>query len=227
MGQQLSNAMPITILELLSNKIPISRYIKESPILAKSLNLYPHYKNPAVIAMLDESWLPPVLTIEQLLEMPSDSIGHKLSIYLLAMNRNQEGIHSVPGTARFPIRYPISVEKLVGNRLRQTHDYMHLLTNFNTSQLGEAALQAFYLGQRTSILSLLFTISSLGSFLTQAGQIDLLKAIIDGLDMGLNAKPNSSFTRFELCMTDNLDSIRRSLNINPTSGTAWTFGEIV
>lgn len=227
MSQHLSNAMPITILDLLSNKIPISRYIKESPILAKSLNLYSHNKNPEVIAMLDETWLPPDYTIEQLLEMPSDSIGHKLSIHLLTMNRNQEGIHSVPGTARFPIRYPISVEKLVGNRLRQTHDYMHLLTNFNTSQLGEAALQAFYLGQRSTILSLLYTISSLGSFITKAGQVDLLEAIINGLDMGLNAKPNSSFTRFELCITDNLDSIRRSLNIIPTSGTAWTFSEVV
>ena len=218
--------MPMTILDLLSNKLPLGRLIKESPILAKSLNLDSHSENPEVLAMIDENWLPPDFSIEELLVMPLDSIGHKLSIHLLSMNRNQEGIHSVPGTARFPIRYPISVENLFGNRLRQTHDYMHILTNFNTSQLGEAALQAFYLGQRSTILSLLFTISSLGSFFTKVGKVHLLEAIIDGLRMGLHAKPNSSFTRFELCITDNLDSVRKSLNITPISGLPWTFSEI-
>ena len=55
--------------------------------------------------MIEEKWQPPQIGLAELLEFPINSIGNNLAIYLIGMNKDQSGRHSLPGWIRFNLKY--------------------------------------------------------------------------------------------------------------------------
>jgi len=168
-----------------------------------------------------DEWTPPVIPIEGLLSMPEKSIGRELAVHLLNMNKDQEPIHSMPATARFKIIFPVKKENYVRDRIRQTHDILHILTNFNTGQPGELALQGFYFGQKTNLLSVLFLINTITGYFMGIQDRVYIEAMLDGIRIGLNARSGSTFEHFEEAMETNIEELRSRLSIMPSYGNQW------
>lgn len=107
--------------------------------------------------------------------------------------------------------------------MRQTHDIVHILTNFNTSQEGEMGLQAFYLAQRCSPLSPLLIMQTIGNFWAKKIGQDYLSAIAEGLKKGVQAEPYVAFSRIEEKFIHDIDEIRSDYNIVPSQGSKWNW----
>ena len=201
--------------------LSISDLINEAEALSERLNFGEHQASLPVSLDMKERWVAGTYGIEDLIEMPSTSLGKKLGLYLLSMNRDQSAHHSIPAPARFPIKYPVTLKDYVKDRIRQTHDIVHLLTNFNTSQQGEMGLQAFYLAQRTTLLSPLLIMKAFGDFWLGRLGHDYLSAIAEGLMIGVQASPNIAFHRLEHKLSVDIDELRSQLNIVPRFGNSW------
>lgn len=163
--------------------------------------------------MIEEKWQPPQIGLAELLEFPRNSIGNNLAIYLIGMNKDQSGRHSIPGWIRFNLKYEQGYGSIIATRVKQTHDFCHMLTNFNTTQMGEMAVQGFYLAQRAHALSIMFSYDLLASHLRGETSEENIHAFLEGMAMGLEAKEDISFMRFETILNKDLDELRKELNI--------------
>ncbi len=82
--------------------------------------------------------------IKELILYPKDTLGYEYAAHIL-----QNKI-----TATFyPIRVPQSPAQYLSLLSRQTHELWHVLTSYDTSFLGEAALHSFYTAQTGSASS--------------------------------------------------------------------------
>ena len=178
---------------------------RERPKISKNIKILER--------MMKEKWQPPQIELAELLLYPGDSIGNNLGLYLIGMNKDQSGKHSIPGWLRFKLRYEQGYGSVLATRVKQTHDICHMLTNFNTSQMGEIAVQGFYLGQRTHALSIMFIYDLLGSHLRGEKGREYIDAFMEGMNIGLNANEDVAFLKYELMLGKNLDEIRQELNI--------------
>lgn len=163
--------------------------------------------------MIEKKWQPPGTNLEELLELPKESIGHNLAIYLIGMNKDQSGKHSIPGWLRFRLDYNLDYGNILSTRVKQTHDFCHMLTNFNTTQMGEIAVQGFYLSQRVHMLSLMYIYDILGSYMRDEIDDSYIHAFVEGMELGMNAKEDIAFLRYEEMLDKNLDELRIELNL--------------
>lgn len=76
-------------------------------------------------------------SLEELSKMPVNSLGY---IYAKHMYDNNLKILDYKGKEDDKYQFFFT-------RLRQTHDILHVLTGFNTDNLGEVGLEGFYIGQ--------------------------------------------------------------------------------
>ncbi len=138
-------------------------------------------RDPAIAALIEERYLPPAPDLDQLRQLPPDSLG-----YVYASNLTQNGFD--PIQAEIPITSDISY---VESRWQQTHDIWHVITGFDPSDIGEMGLQAFYLAQFQLPLSSLLIANALisATVLKPAALSPLLTAIAQGWDMGQTARP--------------------------------------
>lgn len=209
--------------ELFTSTIGLNRLITEAININEKLNLPVNtYSSPAKCD-LEESWTAVEYDLSDLIAMPPKSLGRALGIYLLLMTKDQAAIHGVPALKRFPIKHPIDPKLYTRDRMRQTHDIVHILTNFNTSQEGEIGLQAFYLAQRNSPLSTLQIMQTIGNFWARKVGKDYLSAIAEGLEMGVQAKPYIALQRIEERFTHDIEEIRTDMNIVPGQGKTWNW----
>tara|TARA_S200000501_G_C20686026_1_gene682970 strand:+ start:247 stop:918 length:672 start_codon:yes stop_codon:yes gene_type:complete len=181
-----------------------------------------HSANKEIDKILEEKWIPKVCGLEDLMSMPKDSLGRIMSTYLLYVTQDQETIHLVPPTMRFTISHPIPRHVLIKTRIQQTHDYIHILTNVDTSQVGELVIQAFYLAQKTSPLNIVHVIKNIIDYFIHDGEDFILEAIIEGLRMGLNANKNITFYRYENDLELPINEIRKKLNIEKSLNKPWS-----
>ena len=164
--------------------------------------------------MMEEKWQPPQIDLAELLTYPKDSVGNNMGLYLISMNKDQSGKHSLPGWIRFKLKYELGYGSVLATRVKQTHDICHMLTNFNTSQMGEMGVQGFYLGQRSHALSIMFIYDLLGSHLRGERERDYLDAFMEGMTIGLAAKEDVTFLKYERMLDKNLEELRQELNIH-------------
>ena len=176
----------------------------------------------SVNEMIKEGWHPPQIELAELLELPANSIGNNLAIFLIGMNKNQSGKHSMPGWIRFKLKYEQGYGSVLSTRTKQTHDFCHLLTNFSTSQSGEMAVQGFYLAQRAHALSLMFAYDLLGSHLRGDASGEYIDAFLEGMRIGMDANDDIAFIRYENILDKDLEELRQELNINtPKEPKPW------
>ncbi|WNG20277.1 Coq4 family protein [Cystobacter fuscus] len=90
------------------------------------------------------------LDMDALEKLPSGSLGHTFARYF-----RDQGLSPIE-----TLSPPKNDAQYVATRLRETHDFHHLVTGYDTDVMGEMELQAFTLGNlhlRTSFLILLQT----------------------------------------------------------------------
>lgn len=78
----------------------------------------------------------------------------------------------------------------IAMRLRQTHDFWHIITGFGTDLAGEVGLHAFTLAQLRSPLAVAIIAASVTYALKSSSPLNLLvEKIQQGWQMGENAHP--------------------------------------
>lgn len=136
---------------------------------------------PEVADIIAERYMAPAHDLDALLQYPPDSLAH-----VYASRMKQAGFQTL--AAEVEVDSEVSY---VENRWQQTHDIWHIVTGFDTSEIGEIALQAFYLAQfRLPLASMLIANALITTTLWQPESLSaLLGAIAQGWEMGHIAKP--------------------------------------
>lgn len=113
--------------------------------------------------LVQEGWRPQPIHLNDLLAMPTGSLGQVYAQQLTSQGLDPESTmdHSEITT---PAHY-------IKHRMRETHDIVHVLTGFGVDGAGELGVQAFGLAQNRHPLSVLLILGG------------LLKALQDGLDL--------------------------------------------
>jgi ubiquinone biosynthesis protein COQ4 len=163
---------------------------------------------PDVATILAERYTPPPHNLEVLLEYPKDSLGYGYAHYM-----KQLGFQALEPTITVDsdIRY-------VEARWQQTHDIWHIITGFDTSEIGEIGLQAVYLAQFQLPLSTLLIANALiGVTLFQPQALAaMLGAIAQGWHMGKTAKPLIA-QKWEDAWEKPIAVWRTELNVQPVT----------
>lgn len=91
---------------------------------------------PEVAQMIKERYIAPVPNMQELLNLPKDSLGYIYSSHMTEANFDPEFYRKVVIEDDFTY---------IVLRMRQTHDVWHTVTGFGVDVLGEIGLQAFQL----------------------------------------------------------------------------------
>ena len=93
---------------------------------------------PAVQRMLEERWLPEPYSLSDLERCAPGTLGHAFREYLVANGLTCDF---------FPPIDRDRADEFIRLRMYQTHDYWHVLSGFDSSDVGELGIVGFYLGQ--------------------------------------------------------------------------------
>ncbi len=139
--------------------------------------------NPAAVAMIEERYMAKPHNLDELLQYPEESLGHIYASTMKAKGFSAEDLYTTAS-----IHSDVSY---INARIGQTHDLWHIITGFDTSDLGEIGLQAFYLAQFPDPLATMLIANSLiaVTLLIPEELPKLLQAIAKGWEMGSKAKP--------------------------------------
>jgi ubiquinone biosynthesis protein COQ4 len=161
---------------------------------------------PEVAEIIAERYMAPSHDLEVLLQYPQDSLG-----YTYASRLKQAGFQ--PLTAEVAIDSDTSY---VENRWQQTHDIWHIITGFDTSEIGEIGLQAFYLAQfQLPLASMLIANALIATTVFQPEALSpLLSAIARGWEMGQAAKPLIA-QKWEEAWEKSVSIWQTQLNVQP------------
>ncbi|WP_414528033.1 Coq4 family protein [Nodularia chucula] len=101
-------------------------------------------KIPEINILFEERWLPAPFNLDELIQLPEGTLGHIYAHKIKFQGYNPYFYKTVP------VVDDISYLKML---TRTTHDFYHLVGGFDTDQIGEAGLQAFFLAQTPMPLS--------------------------------------------------------------------------
>lgn len=163
---------------------------------------------PEVAATIAERYMAPPHDLNALLQYPQGSLG-----YTYASSLKQAGFRTLAAKVKID-----SDTSYVENRWYQTHDIWHIITGFDTSEIGEIGLQAFYLAQfQLPLASMLIANSLIGITLIKPEELSLLLgAIAKGWEMGQTAKPLIA-QKWEEAWEKPVAAWRAELNVQPIS----------
>lgn len=163
---------------------------------------------PEVDAILAERYMAPPHDLEALLQHPQDSLG-----YVYAHHMKQLRLQTLESATTSD-----SDTHYVENRWQQTHDIWHIITGFDTSEIGEIGLQAVYLAQFQLPLSSLLIANALISVTVfqPEGLSLLLNAIAQGWQMGKVARPLIA-QKWEEAWEKPVAVWRAELNVQPVN----------
>ncbi|MBD2595916.1 ubiquinone biosynthesis protein [Nostoc sp. MBR 210] len=172
-------------------------------------------ENPEVANILAERYIASPHDLVALSQYPPDSLGYAYASQMkeLAFQPIEAGIEINSDTS------------YVENRWQQTHDIWHIITGFETSEIGEIGLQAFYLAQfQLPLASLLIANALIAVTVWQPQRLSvLLMAIARGWEMGKNAKPLIA-QKWEEAWEKPVTVWRKELNVQPVNPNEFTFG---
>lgn len=159
-------------------------------------------------AILAERYVAPPHNLEALLQYPQDSLGYVYAHYM-----NQRGLQMLEIAINSD-----SDTQYVENRWQQTHDIWHIITGFDTSEIGEIGLQAVYLSQfQLPLSSLLIANALISVTVFQPERLSLLlNAIAQGWQMGKTARPLIA-QKWEEAWEKPVAVWRAELNVQPVN----------
>lgn len=137
---------------------------------------------PGVEKLIAERYTPPKVDIEDLLNLPEDSLGYTYASYIKESNFDPNFYRQIK------VEDDVSYVLL---RMRQTHDIWHIVAGFTTDVAGELGLKAFELAQtRRTMAAVLLAGGLLSTLFKSPENLDyLLDRIAVGYRMGAKAKP--------------------------------------
>lgn len=136
---------------------------------------------PEVAQMIEERYIAPVPNMQELLNLPKDSLGYIYSSHMTEANFDPEFYRKVVIEDDFTY---------IVLRMRQTHDVWHTVTGFGVDVLGEIGLQAFQLAQNRSPLAVMLMAGAILHTIRASENLNGLMQVIDrGYRMGLQTKP--------------------------------------
>lgn len=97
-----------------------------------------HLELPGFKELVDERYIPPTPSIEELLSCPKGSFGHEFASHLHRNGLKPDFYDAIEITG---------VGDYLIMRVRQTHDIWHVILGYDTSVAGELAIQGAYLSQ--------------------------------------------------------------------------------
>lgn len=139
-------------------------------------------KSQSEIAQLfAERYIAPTPNLDELLQLPTDSLGHAYATHMRAANLD-------PGFYRnVELKDDTSYLAL---RMRQTHDIWHTVTGFGTDTIGEISLQSFQLAQNRSPLAvMLIAAITLSTIKMNQNLTPLVQILQQSYELGDRAKP--------------------------------------
>ena len=148
----------------------------------------------------------PVHPLEELIKMPTNTLGY---IYAEHMARNNLRF--------FPFQSPKEHDKyhFFFGRIRQTHDIIHVITGFNTDNLGEIGIEGFYLGQAMIANIYYLLIARMSHILFDDKIFDgqlYLQVLTKGFQMGQKAEKILGL-RWENMWLEDMEKLRNRLGI--------------
>ncbi|KGF72540.1 hypothetical protein DO97_07595 [Neosynechococcus sphagnicola sy1] len=112
-------------------------------------------KIPEVNALFEERWLPELIDLNELIKLPEGTFGYIYAKEMLARGFDPHFFQKVP------VEDDIAYMKMLW---RSTHDFYHVVADFDVDLVGEFALQVFMMAQSPIPISIM--IVSQGLFQT-------------------------------------------------------------
>ncbi len=160
--------------------------------------------------MMEQNWQPPIIDLKSLEKLSSDSFGKAYLDYMRANNLSPDFYGEVAGEKE------VAYLRL---RVRQIHDYFHVLTGFDTTPLGEAGVIAFTYAQNRGGFGLVILAMLLlhFSFFKPHMGPQAIENILRGWKMGTESMYLNG-VKLEEHLSENLDELRDRLLIPKNYG---------
>lgn len=104
------------------------------------------YKDPDIKQLWQDNYHPAKYDLIVLKMLPNYTLGFNYAQHMIDNNLNPD---------YYKDTVPVSPMHYLRLRIRKTHDIWHLITGFDTSDIGEMGLQGFYMAQFTNGQSVL------------------------------------------------------------------------
>ena len=160
---------------------------------------------PGVEELMQERYLAQPLNVEELADMPTESLGHALARHLQDHGFDPDYYRKVAVNTDLD---------WILMRMRQSHDIWHVVSGIGTDRIGEIALKAFELAQTWRPMAAVITCGGLLRYLLkdpeQMGAV--LGGIGHGYQLGYKAEPLLA-QRWELDWTRPLASWRQAVGL--------------
>lgn len=187
----LSVADNLYVLGLLDHEI---NYLKQTPLHVEQ------FKNRYMLPKID---------LQELQKLPEGSLGKCYSDHMLKYGLQPDfyKVHAIVNDTTYMMMW-----------MRQTHDFWHTMTGFQTTVPHELGLQAFMHAQvRTPLSPLLIGGRIIGATFKNFGEVaEILDAISIGWSMGRNAKCIFPI-QWDKVVHRPLAELRKEYGINPIS----------
>jgi ubiquinone biosynthesis protein COQ4 len=187
-------------------------------------------KDPVQAAFIGEQHYCEPYSFESLASLPPGSLGRAMHQYILDNNLKPEianaykayhdSLEKAGALARMPEEIKYSVL-----RTYQTHDFMHLITGFPTTGLGEIAVQAFCLAQhRSPYFAIWISVVTARMTYLNPDKIDAtMDAITDGWALGRKVS-NLMVVKWEQMLDRSVANLREEHGISPEGRRALADG---
>lgn len=175
--------------------------------------------DPVLKRFIEEQYFPEPFSFDALADLPVGSLGREYHRHIVDNNLNRQiatgyrDFHKMLEASGVLKNMPDEIKYAV-LRGFQTHDLQHIVTGFDTTGLGEIALQAFGLGQ----VRFLYQSMWLSTVTTRMAYLDpdmtemLMDAITDGWQLGRTV-PNLTTVKWETMLDRQVSDIRREYRI--------------
>jgi ubiquinone biosynthesis protein Coq4 len=175
--------------------------------------------DPTLRAWVEERWYPEPYSFDALGELPPGTFGRDYYQHIVDNNLNREiasgyrHFHEMLEKSGMLANMPDEVKYMV-LRGFQTHDLLHIATGFDTTGLGEIALQAFGLAQLPSLYfaTWISVVTTRMAFLDPSATGPLMDAITEGWTLG-RTTPNLMVVKWETMLARPLSDVRREFRI--------------
>jgi ubiquinone biosynthesis protein COQ4 len=141
------------------------------------------YNNPEIKQLWQDNYHPAKYDLAALKLLPNNTLGYHYAQHMISNNLDPD---------YYTDTVPVSPMHYLRLRIRKTHDVWHLITGFDTSDIGEIGLQGFYMAQFTNGQSALILAGGImrSVFSLKYNQLEqYLASFIKGYNQGKLAKP--------------------------------------
>ncbi len=176
--------------------------------------------------IIDQGFIAEPLSLERLAHCPPGSLGEAYRRFIVDNNlevnlgRNYRAFNESLHDSGKLDRLPADMSYMMVRGF-QIHDFLHVLTGYDSSPLGELGIAAFYLAQLRFPYHAMRMAVTLGhtAFIKPSLTVPVMDAIVDGWAYGRSAK-NLNFTRWEEELDTPLEVLQQRMNLRVQPLTA-------